>query len=389
MGKNIELYIHIPFCEKKCNYCDFLSFPAGEDVQERYVRKLIDELSLRADTVEDRVVSSIYIGGGTPSSIDARLIRDILKVIYSHYSLDPAAEITIEANPSSTMRHKLAIYADSGINRLSLGLQSASDTELKILGRVHSFEDFLKAYQSARMEGFKNINIDLMNGIPMQSPKSWRHTLREVCMMRPEHISVYDLMVEEGTFFYDMQEKGLLRLPVEEEQEALDELKHRLLKQYGFKRYEISNFAKDGYECRHNIGYWTGVEYLGYGIGSSSYYKGSRWKNIASLKTYIDSPLRATLLVTPSYESIVCEPRKLTKKEMMEEFMFLGLRMSDGVSAEDFKARFLTDIEDIYGIVLKKLEDDGFITHIAPIYSLTDRGRDLSNQILPEFLLTV
>lgn len=388
MEKNLELYIHIPFCIKKCSYCDFLSFPANDDIQESYVRQLRNEIGYRSSVALDREISSIYIGGGTPSILREKLIADILRSVRVYFRVREDAEITIECNPSSVMRHKFALYREVGINRVSLGLQSANNAELKMLGRVHSFEEFLRSYQSARMEKIENINVDLIDAIPMQSMKSWRNTLRNVCMLKPEHISVYDLIIEEGTPFYEMQKRGLLRLPTEEEQEELDKFKQECLSQYGYERYEISNYARPGFLCRHNQGYWTGEEYLGLGLGASSYFAGERWENIRDIKEYLGMDF---IYLTKETDALLrTNLRKLSREEMMEEFIFLGMRMIRGVKAADFKERFGTGIEEVYGEVLDKNEKDGLIHHDEEkdSYYLTERGLDVSNVVLSEFLLS-
>lgn len=387
MEKDLELYIHIPFCVKKCSYCDFLSFPAGEDIQEDYIRQLRNEIGYRSSIAMEREVSSIYIGGGTPSILREKLIADILRSVRVYFRLREDAEITIECNPSSVMRHKFALYREVGINRVSLGLQSANNTELKMLGRVHTFEEFLKSYQSARMEKIENINVDLIDSIPMQSMKSWRNTLRNVCMLKPEHISIYDLIIEEGTPFYEMQKRGLLRLPSEEEQEELDGFKKECLSQYGYNRYEISNYARAGYLCRHNIGYWKGAEYLGLGLGSSSYFDGQRWDNIRELKDYLGMDF--IYLTKETDARLRTNIRKLSRKDMMEEFIFLGMRLTSGVRAIDFKERFGVEMEEVYGDILDKNEKDGLIHHdeAKDSYYLTERGLDVSNVVLSEFLL--
>lgn len=387
MKKDLELYIHIPFCLRKCNYCDFLSFAASEEAHESYVRQLRNEIAYRSHEAMDRPVKSIYIGGGTPSVIREKLIADILRTLKVYFRVEADAEITIECNPSSVMRHKFAVYKEAGINRLSIGLQSTNNAELKMLGRTHSFEEFLGAYQSARMEHFDNISIDLINGIPMQSLKSWRTTLLEACMMKPEHISVYDLIVEEGTPFYEMQKRALLRLPDEKEQEIFDNLKTEFFAKYGFQRYEISNYSKPGKECRHNIGYWTQVEYLGLGLGASSYFEETRWKNIRDMNTYLN--IDFIYGTKRADEVLKSEIHKLSRESMMEEFMFLGLRLIQGISKSKFKERFGVSIEKIYGEVLDKnirlgfMESDEEGDHLR----LTDRGINVSNVILSEFLL--
>lgn len=386
MKQEIELYIHIPFCVKKCNYCDFLSFPSGTEQQEKYALQLIKELTFRSPLCGEYAVSSVFIGGGTPSIISEKLITEIMQTIDKYYYVKPDMEVTIECNPASAMRHKFTAYRDAGINRLSMGLQSADNAELKMLGRIHTFEDFLKSYQSARMEGFTNINIDLINCFPMQSIKTWKKTLRNVLMLKPEHVSVYNLIVEEGTPFYDMREKGLLLMPTEEEQAEIDSFTAECMARYGFGRYEFSNYSRPGRECRHNIGYWTGVPYIGFGIGASSYFGGMRWKNTSDIGEYMEIDLGGD--ADEACSRLMKDTVKLTRENRMEEFMFLGMRMLKGVSAEDFRKNFAAEIENVFGAPLKKGIEQGLIEAEGDRYRLTKRGIEVSNVVLSEFLLS-
>ena len=385
MKQEIELYIHIPFCVKKCNYCDFLSFPSGTEKQAEYAAQIIKELTFRSALCGEYTVSSVFIGGGTPSVISEKLISEIMEAIDKYYYVKPDMEVTIECNPASAMKHRFDEYKKAGINRLSIGLQSADNAELKMLGRVHTFEDFLKSYQSARMEGFNNINIDLINCFPMQSLKTWKRTLKNVLMLKPEHVSVYNLIVEEGTPFYDMREKGLLLMPTEEEQAEIDGFTKECMLRYGFSRYEFSNFSKPGHECRHNIGYWTGVSYMGFGIGAASYFDGMRWKNTTDLDEYmkIDFSRDAEGIC----ERLMTETVKLTRENRMEEFVFLGMRMLKGISAEDFRRNFAAELESVFEKPLKSNIEKGLIERAEDRYRLTERGIEVSNVVLSEFLL--
>lgn len=383
MSKELELYIHIPFCVKKCSYCDFLSFPAGQELQEAYVRQLIREIEAQAPLGRDHLVTSVFLGGGTPSLLDPSLILNIMSAVRHSFCVSEDAEITIECNPGSTLRHKFAVYKKAGINRLSIGLQSAENTELRMLGRIHSYEEFLKCYQGARMEGFDNINVDLINCIPMQTMKTWRKTLRQVTMLRPEHLSVYNLIVEEGTPYYEMQQKGLLMLPDEDEQEEIDTFTREFLSKNGYERYEISNYAREGKLCRHNVGYWTEVPYLGFGIGAASYYDGTRWSNTRDINSYLGAELAAP----EGLSGIRAESRRLTEADKMEEFMFLGLRMVNGVSETEFLQRFGRTMDNVYGRVLDKYVENGLIIREGYRYRLSERGMDISNTVLSDFLL--
>ncbi|MFV0342042.1 MAG: radical SAM family heme chaperone HemW, partial [Anaerocolumna sp.] len=329
--KPVMIYIHIPFCDKKCDYCDFLSGPASLLMKEKYVEKLIEEIKSHTGKMEEYQVTSIFIGGGTPSSLpvnDISRIMDALAKTFYPSQDTKYMEITIEVNPGTVNKEKLMEYKAAGINRLSLGLQSTDNKELKKLGRIHTYETFLENYKLAREIGFSNINIDLMSGLPGQKVQDWIITLERITALKPEHISAYSLIIEEGTPFFE-------RYGLEYNNEETDRIIYSKTKEYfkakGYNRYEISNYAKENYECRHNIGYWTGIEYLGLGLGSSSLLNGVRYKNESDLNKYID--------LTSDFKGLITESLPLSKKDKMEEFMFLGLRMTKGIS----KLRFLEE----------------------------------------------
>ena len=384
--KQLELYIHIPFCAKKCNYCDFLSFPAREQEHSEYVDKLCGEIELISEKIpSEREISTIFIGGGTPSLIDPKHIVRIMKTIRQHFRVREDAEITIECNPASTLAYKFTLYKNAGINRLSIGLQSADNRELKTLGRIHIYEDFLKCFQNARMEGFGNINIDLMNDIPGQTEKSWQDTLKHVLMLKPEHVSIYNLIIEEGTPFYDMYNAGQLPLPGEETESAIDEITRTITGKYGFERYEVSNYAKPGFECRHNYGYWSNVEYIGFGLGAASYYDNRRWNNTRDFKKYME--LNFHMDMQNGWAELHTDVQVLDRNEQMEEFMFLGLRRIEGVSEVEFKTRFQVDIMSVFGDKLSQYVSQGLILHEGYRYRFSDHGMDVSNVILSDFLL--
>ena len=282
--KPLELYLHIPFCVKKCDYCDFLSGPSGPKEQADYVDALLEEINA-AEEGKGRSVSSVFIGGGTPSVLDERFIGEILNHIRRKFQIADHAEITIEVNPGTADRNKLQAYRTYGINRLSIGLQSPDDRELKILGRIHNYEQFLETYRSAREAGFDNINIDLMSAIPDQTYEGWIHNLRTVAGLDPEHISAYSLIIEEGTPFASRT----LNLPDEDAEYNMYEATAQILREYGFEQYEISNYAKKGRECRHNVGYWIRQDYLGFGLGASSLYGKERFVNTQDMKKYLEN----------------------------------------------------------------------------------------------------
>ena len=360
----LELYIHIPFCVKKCAYCDFLSGPAGEKEKEEYVKMLVDEIRNCPDTVQNYRVISIFFGGGTPSLLTGEQIGRLMDTVREIFTLDEDAEITMEMNPGTVTEEKLRKYRQAGVNRLSIGLQSVNDEELRLLGRIHTYEEFLEAYHLARANGFANINVDLISAIPGQTVESWRRTLEQVMALFPEHISAYSLIVEEGTPFYEEYGEGRHadELPDEETERKMYWRTKEILSKYGYERYEISNYAKPGYACRHNIGYWERTEYLGIGTGAASLINNSRF----------------------NYGE---EPEKLTVSAQMEETMFLGLRMMKGVSKIEFLKMYGESMENVYGNVIRDMEQKGLLEDGEDFVKLTDRGIDVSNYVMSEFLL--
>ena len=382
--KSLELYVHIPFCVRKCEYCDFLSAPAGADTQQEYVRNLLLEIEQKGVRCTDYEVTTIFFGGGTPSILKAGWIADILNAIHRNFKVRKDAEITIECNPGTLTFEKISIYKSAGINRISVGLQSASDAELRELGRIHTYEDFLKSYDLIRKKGFSNFNIDLMAALPGQTLKSYEQTLRRVLALKPEHISAYSLIIEEGTPFYEKYEADeLLRekgekpqmLPSEETERLMYERTKELLLAHGYERYEISNYARRGYACRHNIGYWRRENYLGFGLGSASLLENERFHNTTDLTDYLGG------------DYLAYEQEKLDKKSQMEEFMFLGLRMTDGISTECFRQTFGLTVELVYGPVLEQQIADQLLRKEDGRIFLTERGLDVSNYVMAQFLL--
>ena len=375
MKKELELYLHIPFCVRKCAYCDFLSFPAEKEIQKQYVNCLIEEIR-QYDLAEDYVVSTIFFGGGTPSVLEGSEIMRIMQAIRERFpDIRDDAEITIECNPGTADVSKLVAYRSLGINRISFGLQSTDAEELKMLGRIHSYEEFLQSYQWAREAGFSNINIDLMFAIPGQTGEAWRQHLRQVAELNPEHISAYSLIIEEGTPFAQRE----LDLPDEDTEYQMYEDTAEILGTYGYQQYEISNYAKPGYMCRHNAGYWQRREYLGFGLGASSLYRELRFSNTGRMQEYLTD--------SGKLEQIRKEVTVLSRNEQIEEFMFLGLRMTEGISEKLFKETFGVRIMDIYGDILQKYEAIGFMEHIETKWCLTRKGIHVSNHILADFLL--
>lgn len=397
MKRYVSLYVHIPFCAVKCKYCDFLSFD-GESygTMLRYVDALCQEIKLYAPVATDYIVRSVFIGGGTPSLLDESLITNIMAFIRRSFNLEKDAEITIEANPGTLRHQKLNGYKSAGINRISIGLQSADDEMLKKLGRLHNYDQFVASYKAARRAGFNNINVDVMSGLPGQTIHSYVDTLSKVLDFQPEHISAYSLSIEEGTPFAENPEI-LDTLPTEMIDRKMYEITKKLLGANGYDRYEFSNYAKPGYECRHNMVYWTGGEYIGFGLGASSYFQGKRFNNIRDIFTYIELMDETSDKFVEAdnmeilYNQTVSKLREnvtpMYIDSRMEEFMFLGLRMTCGVSRADFEERFNKDIYEVYGPVLNKYIDQGFMAAIDDRIILTDMGIDVSNIILADFLL--
>lgn len=400
----LEIYIHIPFCVKKCDYCDFLSAPADLETKEKYVEALINEIKLNKNKMSEYVVDTVFIGGGTPSLLEENQISKIMSVLRDNCNMSENPEITIECNPGTITESKLLEYKKSGINRISFGLQSANDQELKSIGRIHNYAGFLESYNLARKCGFDNINVDLMSALPGQTLKSYEETLNKVVRLEPEHISAYSLIVEENTLMYDRvkkaQIKGINILPDEESERKMYYLTNNILRSNGYRKYEISNYSKPGKECKHNIGYWQRKEYLGFGIGAASLYKENRYNNISDINKYIEvltNNIKENSInnVGNSSEvenqvnilnSIVKNLQQLTERDRMEEFMFLGLRMMEGVSMEKFEQYFGKTYMEVYGKVQKRMEDKRFLINDNGYVKLTEFGIDLSNYVMSEFL---
>lgn len=390
--KELSIYVHIPFCVKKCKYCDFLSFSSAEAMRASYVDALCHEISFYGN--REREVVSVYLGGGTPSILEGVQIERIMKEIREHFVLWEEAEITLEANPGTLNQEKLAAYRRAGINRLSLGLQSAHNRELEAIGRIHTWEQFLDNYREARKAGFTNISVDLMSALPDQTPEAYTDSLHQVAGLKPEHISAYSLIIEEGTPFYE-EEDMESRLPPEETEREMYYCTRKILEEYGYYRYEISNYSLPGKESRHNTGYWTGREYLGLGLGAASFYQGARYCNERNLERYqeiwqeTDKTFGTAQGQEKKPEDIsrrVRDYHMVTRQEAMEEFMFLGLRMSRGISSLEFEKRFQQPLDRVYGKEIDRLEREGLIFRDKEYVKLTDNGIDVSNYALSRFL---
>ena len=403
--KSLSIYIHIPFCVRKCSYCDFLSFPVGRSCvegygvyREKYIEALCEELRSYASIAETHRVKTIYIGGGTPSILEPDEITVIMTTVRKVFDVADDAEISIEVNPGTLTSRKAAEYIANGINRMSIGLQTAQKDELEALGRIHNYDQFIAAFDMAREAGFRNINIDLMSDIPGQTMRSYLDTLEKVLRCRPEHISSYSLIVEDGTPLAADQTL-LSQIPDEDVDRQMYDITNKLLDTGGYHRYEISNYARHGYECRHNIVYWTLGEYIGVGIGAASFLYGRRYTNTSSLEDYIDGMERHRELLTfgdpvtnagkarDILEQMRNVEEELDADRLMEEYMFLGLRMISGVSAERFNDYFGHSIYDIYGPVIDKYKTSGHLEDDHGLIRLTKKGIDVSNTILADFLI--
>lgn len=451
-----ELYIHIPFCVRKCLYCDFLSGPFDADIRKRYTEALVKELRYQSAFMKDALIRSVYFGGGTPTLLEEAYFEKIISEVFRDFHMKDHAEISMECNPATASFDKLSHYQKLGVNRLSIGLQSASEKELKTLGRIHTFPDFLKTFDEARKAGFSNINVDLMTGIPGQSLDSLQNTLSQVTKLAPDHISCYSLIIEENTPFYQsyheederrregepvedlpsdsgLRKDGALpsagddaacstgvlaaHLPSEDEEYALSKNARAFLISKGYAQYEISNYTKPGFECIHNIGYWQRVPYLGVGLGAASLltdecfqnfqnhicqpphniispysqnniqldssdgkWHETRYRNPSDMKKYIEKAEHDDF-------PIFAEKEKLTKKAAIEEFIFLGLRMNEGISIEKFKEAFGISLASVYHEQIRKFQDEKLLEISGERLKLTEKGMDVSNYVLSDFLL--
>ena len=374
MKDKISLYIHVPFCVRKCLYCDFPSFSGMESVFDDYVRMLCREIDETYSDYRGMEVKSIFVGGGTPSVLPPALLGRISDKIFSRFDVDSKAEITIETNPGTLDAKKLGEMKSMYFNRLSMGLQAWQDRLLKKLGRIHTADEFETNFLQARDAGFKNINVDLMFALPTQSLDDWQETLEKVIKLRPEHISAYSLIIEEGTPFFDMFDRGELKETDEDTDRKMYYLAKEMLSDKGYKQYEISNFAKEGFECYHNKVYWRTEEYQGFGLGAHSYADGVRFHNTYDMKEYLRG------------EGFRLDKEFLSLQEKQEEFMFMGLRMNEGVSETEFLRRFGESMDSVYGDEIKELISEELLVKKDGRLSLTDRGVDISNSVFEKFI---
>ncbi len=373
--KELGIYIHIPFCKKKCYYCDFVSFQNKTKLIDEYIKVIKKEISKTKIDKKEYCVSTIYIGGGTPSYIGSNYIVEILSVLTQYFNISSSVEITIEVNPGTIDEQKLKDYFNIGINRISFGLQSTNDDLLKLIGRIHTYSDFVNGYNLARKIGYKNINVDLMIGIPVQTLEDIEIDLNRVINLKPEHISVYSLIVEEGTKIEDKINNKELYLPSEKiERQMYWKVKSELEKE-GYIHYEISNFAKSGYESKHNMACWNQEEYIGFGLGAHSYFNNVRYSNTVNFEEYFNWTENSKII-----------HEKQSKEDKMKEFMLLGLRKLEGVKISEFKNRFIDNPIYLYRKSLDKLVKNGLIEIDEDKIKLTNKGIDLANLAWEEFI---
>lgn len=392
--KEVGIYIHIPFCVKKCYYCDFVSYPDKLDCQKEYIEKLKQEICEESDILKNVNVTTIYIGGGTPSLIDSKYIIEILECLYKYIGRKER-EITIEINPGTVTKEKLKNYKRVGINRISIGLQSSSDRILKTIGRIHNFQEFLEAYNLIVDEGFENINVDLMLGLPEQTIEDLKQSIKEVLnlKLKPKHISIYSLIVEENTPLDKMLKNKEINLPDDEYEREQYAYVKNMLELNGYNHYEISNFAKKGYESKHNVNCWKQKDYIGFGVAAHSYLDGIRFSNTNILREYINNqkfslPIKEDLIgkKLPIKSGVKTIHELQSQKDKENEYMLLGLRMIDGVSISEFKNKFIDNPIYLYHEKLEKLVNAGLIEIDLDNIKLTRKGLDLANIVWEEFV---
>jgi len=382
-GDAMRLYVHYPFCVRKCRYCDFLSGPSNEERRSAYLEALCREITLagRKYRNEDGTlcrVQSVYFGGGTPSLMTEKEMEHLLFTLSLNFLLLPDAEITTECNPGTVTKEKLTAFRDMGINRISIGVQSFKDSELSLLGRIHTGEDAISCVMAAKEAGFDSVSLDLMSALPGQTMKDLMENLETAVSLSPDHISCYSLILEDGTALKAMAEEGKLPpFPGEDLDRAMYHETGRFLQEHGYPRYEISNYARPGFECRHNIGYWTGDEYLGLGLGAASLVSHTRFSNTRKMDEY---------LVLKDLPEIRRETEHMSRKDEESEFMILGLRMTEGVLENDFEERFKTPIDSVFGDVIQKHVLDGLLVRTDGRIRLTGYGLDVADYCLCDFM---
>ena len=377
--EELGIYIHIPFCKQKCFYCDFCSFANKNEMQEKYVEAVINEIK-NITHKEKYTVTTIYFGGGTPSILYPEYIKNILQEIESSFEILDDAEITIEINPGTVNEEKLKKYKEYGINRLSIGLQSANDKILKKIGRIHDYKQFEETFFYARKCGFKNINVDLMIGLPTQTIEDVKQTLEKIIQKNPEHISVYSLIIEEGTIIEKMINENKLQLPDEETERIMYWTVVNELKENGYNQYEISNFSKKTYESKHNTNCWKQKQYIGLGTSAHSYLNKKRYSNTNNIEEYIKN------IQENNISKNITIHEEQTEESTMNEYMLLGLRMIQGININEFKQKFKTDPTIKYKKILEKLQKENLIQITKTSIKLTKQGIDFGNIVWEEFI---
>lgn len=377
--KHLSLYIHIPFCIKKCLYCDFPSYGGCESIFDDYVNALINEIRETKESFSDYNIKSIFLGGGTPSILSPKLTGKIMDTVFNCFNIDNNCEITTEANPKTVDEFKLREYKAMDINRISFGVQAWQNNILKSLGRIHTIDDFIKNIAEARDIGFKNINADIMFALPNQTLSDWEETLEKIIKLNPTHISAYSLIIEDGTVFGKMYDEGNLKPCDEVLDRKMYYMAKEMLSDKGYNQYEISNFAKEGFECYHNKVYWRCDEYIGYGLGSHSYFNEKRFNNTYDIEKYISSKGK--------YSVIKENIEKLKTEDMYAEFMFMGLRMTKGIEKQRFFERFNKSVFDVYGNEIKHLKELNLINETDTNIMLTEKGVDVSNTVFEKFII--
>ena len=377
--EELGIYIHIPFCKQKCFYCDFCSFANKKEMQEKYVEAVINEIK-NITHKEKYTVTTIYFGGGTPSILNPEYIKNILQEIESSFKILDDAEITIEINPGTVNEEKLKKYKEYGINRLSIGLQSANDKILKNIGRIHDYKQFEETFFYARKCGFKNINVDLMIGLPTQTIEDVKQTLEKIIQKNPEHISVYSLIIEEGTIIEKLINENKLQLPNEETERIMYWTVVNELKENGYNQYEISNFSKKTYESKHNTNCWKQKQYVGLGTSAHSYLNKKRYSNTNNIEEYIKN------IQENNISKNITIHEEQTEELTMNEYMLLGLRMIQGININEFKQKFKTDPTIKYKKILEKLQKENLIQITKTSIKLTKQGIDFGNIVWEEFI---
>lgn len=379
--KELGIYIHIPFCKKKCDYCDFVSFSGATlKAQDSYIQALLDEIE-NAPNVGEYLVTTIYIGGGTPSYINPEHIQKLMEKIVEKFYVTEKAEVTIEVNPGTVDDVKLKSYKASGINRLSIGLQTTNDKMLKKIGRIHTYEDFLDTYIEARKAGFKNINVDLMLALPEQTLDEVMDSAKRIVNLNPEHVSIYSLILEEGTPLYEKAKSGKLKLVDEDIERRMYWETNNLFRRYGYNHYEISNYSKSGYESKHNVNCWKQEEYIGFGLNAHSYFNGKRYTNTSDIDEYIKN-----INAKKYSKNIIVEEENREKEQIMKEYMMLGLRRIEGVSISEFQRKFATNPLFYFSIQMDALQKKELIEVDLDNIKLTKKGLDFANIVFQEFV---